>query len=152
MKNKKNISRYRYIDHISDIGIEFYGNKPAQLFENAAAGMFSIMCDLKLIKPAVKKNITVKGKYTGYEDLMVSWLERLIYLYEIDSILFSEFKVAEIKEKNSNTTLKAEISGEKIDLRRHKVRTAVKAVTYHKLMVGRNLKDNNWKGRVIFDI
>jgi len=152
MKNKININRYRYIDHISDIGIEFYGNTLPELFENAAAGMFSIMCDLKLIKPTAKKSTTVSGKYTGYGDLLVSWLDKLIYLYEVNNMLFSEFKVVEIKEKNSNTTLKAEIYGEKINRHRHEIRAAIKAATYHKLEVRKNKAGRNWEGKVIFDV
>ncbi len=152
MKNKINIIKYRYIDHLSDIGIEFYGSTLPELFENAAAGMFSIMCDLKLIKPMEKKIIKVTGENTGYEDLLISWLEKLIYLYEVSSMLFSEFRVIEIKEKSGKNILEAEISGEKIDLRRHKISAAVKAATYHKLEIKKNRADNNWKGKVIFDV
>ena len=154
MKNKMNVNKYKYriIEHTSDIGIEFYGGSLTELFESAAAAMFSIICNLKLIEPVEKKNIAVSGKNTGYEDLLVSWLERLIYLCEVDSMLFSDFKVVKIKKENSDITLKAEISGEKIDPGRHKLRADIKAATYHKLMVKKNLKDNNWKGRVIFDV
>ncbi|GAI72503.1 unnamed protein product, partial [marine sediment metagenome] len=79
MNSKKVGKKYKYIDHLSDIGIEFYGKKLEELFENAAVGMFSIMCDLKLVKPQEKRNIKISQKDSCYEDLLVLWLERLLY-------------------------------------------------------------------------
>ena len=152
MNSKRIVKKYRYIDHPSDIGIEFYGKKPEELFENAAAGMFSIMCDLELIKPWEKRNVKISQKDTGYEDLLVLWLERLLYLYEVNDVLFSEFKVGGIHKKGQNLELTAEISGEKIDTSKHKIKIAVKAPTYHMLEVRRDGRYCDWKGRIIFDV
>jgi len=152
MNLKRIGKKYRYIDHLSDIGIEFYGNKLEELFENAGVGMFSIMCDLELVKPQEKRNIKISQKDTCYEDLLVLWLERLLYLYEVDYVLFSEFKVGGIHKKGRNLVLTAEISGEKIDLNKHKIKIAIKAPTYHMLEIKRDDRYCNWKGRIIFDV
>jgi len=152
MNSKRIGKKYRYIDHPSDIGIEFYGKKPEELFENAAVGMFSIMCDLELVKPREKRNVKISQKDTGYEDLLVLWLERLLYLYEVNDVLFSEFKVDGIYKKGRNLELTAEISGEKIEMGRHKIKIAVKAPTYHMLEIKRDDRYCDWKGRIIFDV
>ncbi|MDD5601262.1 MAG: archease [Actinomycetota bacterium] len=146
------IKKYKYIDHLSDVGIEFYGNTPEELFENAAAGMFSIMYDLKTVKPVVKKEVRISGKDINYEDLLILWLERLLYLYEVNTTLFSDFKVKKIEKKENDTTLEAEICGEKIDLLRHEIRIAIKAPTYHDLEIKENGEGYKWRGRVIFDV
>jgi SHS2 domain-containing protein len=146
------IKKYRYIDHLSDIGIEFYGNTLEELFENAAAGMFSIMYDLKTVKPLVKKEVRISGQDINYEDLLVLWLEKLLYLYEVNTTLFSDFKVKKIEKKENAFILEAEIYGEEIDLLRHEIKIAVKAPTYHDLEIKENEEGYRWRGRVIFDV
>ena len=152
MNPKRAIENYKIIDHISDIGIEFYGDTPEALFENAGKAMFSIMCDLRSVKPMEKKSIRITGKNTNFEDLLVLWLERLIYRYEIDDTLFSKFRVDKIYRRNHNPVLNAQIFGEKIDPDKHEIKITIKAPTYHRLEIIRNAVGHNWKGRVIFDI
>ncbi len=151
-KLKRDVKDYRIIDHLSDIGIEFYGDTPEALFENAGKGMFSIMCDLRSVKPMEKKSIRITGKNTNFEDLLVLWLERLIYRYEVDDTLFSEFRVDKIGRRNHKLVLNAQILGEKVDPDKHEIRVTIKAPTYHRLEIIRNARGHNWKGRVIFDI
>ncbi|MDD3628773.1 MAG: archease [Actinomycetota bacterium] len=146
------IKKYTYIDHLSDVGIEFYGNTLEELFENAAAGMFSIMYDLKTVKPLLKKEVRISGKDINYEDLLILWLERLLYLHEVNTILFSDFKVKKIEKKENAFILEAEIYGEKIDLSRHEIEVAIKAPTYHDLEIKENGEGYRWRGRVIFDV
>lgn len=152
MDTKKAVKKYRYIDHLSDTGIKFYGNTPAELFENAAAGMFSIMCDPESVKPLEKKRVRISQKNTGYEDLLILWLEKLLYLYEVNNILFSKFKVSKIEKKGNASVLEAEIYGEKIDFSRHEIKIAIKAPTYHALEIKEGGVNYNWKGRIIFDV
>jgi SHS2 domain-containing protein len=144
--------KYKYIEHLSDIGLEFYGNTVEELFENAAEGMFSVMSDLKLVKPLEKRNVKITSENAGYEDLLILWLERLLYWYEVDNILFSEFKVKRIDMKNHNLILDAGISGEKIDLDKHKITVSVKAPTYHMLEIKKDNRRHKWEGRIIFDV
>ncbi|MDD5622138.1 MAG: archease [Actinomycetota bacterium] len=152
MNSKRAIENYKIIDHLSDIGVEFYGDNPEALFENAGKAMFSIMCDLGTVKPVEKKSIRIVGKNTNLEDLLVLWLERLIYRYEVDDTLFSEFMVDTIGRENHNLVLNAQIFGEKVDPEKHEIRITIKAPTYHRLEIIRNAEGHNWKGRVIFDI
>ena len=152
MNSKRAVEKYKIIDHLSDIGIEFYGGTPEELFENAGKGMFSIICDLRTVKPLEKKSIRITGKNPNFEDLLILWLERLIYRYEIDNTLFSKFKVDKIEREDHNLVLNAQIFGEKVDPRKHEIRVSIKAPTYHKLEITKNSSGHNWTGRVIFDI
>ncbi len=152
MNLKRAVKKYKIIDHLSDVGIEFYGGTPEELFENAGKGMFSIICDLRTVKPLEKKNIRITGKSTNFEDLLILWLERLVYHYEVDNTLFSEFKVDKIDREDHNLVLNAQILGEKVDPRKHEIKVTIKAPTYHKLEIIRNGRGHNWTGRVIFDI
>jgi SHS2 domain-containing protein len=147
-------SNYTFIDHLSDIGIEVKASSPEELFENAALGMFSIMYDLKSVGAEEKVEVTVKGKKgTDIEELLVSWLEKLLYVFETKKMLFCKFDIIDIEIAKSIKYINAFIYGEKINLSRHKFFTAVKAPTYHMLKVEKNDKAGGiWTVRIIFDV
>jgi SHS2 domain-containing protein len=145
---------YVFIDHLSDIGIEVKASSPEELFENAALGMFSIMYDLKGVEAKKKVEVSVKGKKgTDIEELLVSWLEKLLYVFETKKILFCKFDIIDIEIAKSVKFVDAFAYGEKVNLARHKFFTAVKAPTYHMLKVEKNDKAGGiWTTRIIFDV
>jgi len=145
--------RFEQIEHLSDIGIKIYGNSLEQLFESAAEGMFSIMCDLKKINPAVKRNISIEEHGSmSLEELLVLWLENLLYKFEIDNMLFSRFKIKKFLTEDSRSIIEADIFGEKVDFGKHEIVIAVKAPTYHMLEVRKDRNSSGWAGKVIFDV
>ncbi len=144
--------KFEQIEHLSDIGIRIYGNSLKQLFENAAEGMFSVMCDLKKIAPVVKKNVLINEESNiSLEGLLVLWLEDLIYKFEVDNMLFSRFKIKKFLTEDSRSIIKADIFGEKVDFGKHEIIVAVKAPTYHMLEVIKDRNSSEWVGKVIFD-
>lgn len=151
LNNNKKI--YSYIDHLSDIGIEAYGSSLEEVFENAALGMFSIICDLTNIKQIKRKKIFIKTEgIMEMDDLLLLWLEKLLYVYEVEKMLFSKFDISQIENKNNYKSINAVIYGEKIDLSRHELRAAIKAPTYHKLYLEKDENTGIWTARVIFDV
>ena len=147
-------SNYLFIDHLSDIGIEVKASSPGELFENAALGMFSIMYDLKDVEARKKVEVSVKGKKgTDIEELLVSWLEKLLYVFETKNVLFCKFGITDIEIAKSVKFVEAFAYGEKVNPARHKFFTAVKAPTYHMLKVEKNGKAGGvWTARIIFDV
>ena len=67
--------------------------------------------------------------------LLVDWLSELLYLFEVDEIIFSEFRIEKIVKTKEGFSLKGKASGVPIDLSRHKFDTQVKAVTFHDLEI-----------------
>lgn len=145
---------YIQIEHPSDIGIRVYGNNLEELFENAAMGMFSLMCDLTKVRQLTRKKILVKNNDGNeeLEGLLLLWLEKLIYIYEVEKMLFSKFNILAIKNKDKKGLVKAEIYGEKIDLKKHVLLVAIKAPTYHKLYVRKDNGKDLWTAQIIFDV
>ncbi len=133
--------RYEELDHTADVGIRAYGATLEELFGNAAAGMFSVIADPEKVKPVGEVEVRVQGG--DLVELMVNWLQELLFLHETQHLLLCEFDVA-----LDGLTLRAHARGERIDKRRHELRAVVKAVTYH------HLKVDPKKGvaEVIFDI
>lgn len=138
------MKRYEFIDHTADIGLRAYGKDLKQLFENAAAGMFAILADLKNVR--AEKTVPLKLKAPNLEELFLSWLSELLYQHNGKGMMFKEFSVDELSEK----AIAAKAKGEKLNLKRHRLKTEIKAVTYHALKV-QKVKDT-WQAEVIFDV
>ncbi len=120
--------RYEEIDHTADVGIRAYGKTASAIFANAAEGMFSLIADPAKVDP--KGEIEVRLASDDLPKLLVAWLSELLFLHETQHLLFCRFKV-----RVRGNSLRAEAWGEAIDKRRHELRLAIKAVTYHRLSV-----------------
>jgi SHS2 domain-containing protein len=142
--------RFEYLEHLSDTGIRFYGKNHRQLFENAALGMFSVISNTENVQPLKDIEIDIVSEGNDLEDILILWLEKLLYYHEVDKMLFSEFMVSSLKKQNKKYRLSAVASGEKIDFMRHEIKIGIKAPTYHQLKIeGRG---SSWQGNIIFDI
>ena len=131
------------MEHTADTGIIAYGTDMPEAFANAAYGMFSLMADLRQVREETSRY--VEAEAGDRESLVVSWLNELLYIFDVERIIFRRFDVLEI----TNTRLKADAYGEKVDPSRHKLRGGVKAATYHTLKVAE--RRDRYSIRVIFD-
>jgi protein archease len=137
------VPRFEVIDHTADVGIIAYGGDLKEAFANAAYGMFSLIADLDEVGEEVSREVDVQA--IDQEALLVDWLNELLYLFDVDHIIFKRFEITDLNRNR----LKAKVYGEKIDTSRHQLRTAVKAATYHMLKIENN---KEVKVRFILDI
>ncbi|MGD0352100.1 MAG: archease [Dehalococcoidia bacterium] len=138
------VKPFEIINHTADIGIVVYGADIKQVFANAALGLFNLMADLDNLKEDVKRDIELSAE--DVEVLLVEWLNELIYISEVEHIIFKRFEINEL----SNTQLKATCFGEKIKPGQHRLKREIKAATYHMLRL--NKEDGSYKVQIIFDI
>jgi SHS2 domain-containing protein len=120
------------IDHTADVGIIAYGKDLKEAFANAAYGMFSLIADLDGVSERISREVNVES--SDQEALLVDWLNELLYIFDVDRIIFKRFEITDLNRNR----LKAKVYGERIDNSRHQLRTAVKAATYHMLKIERN--------------
>jgi len=120
---------YRILEHPADMGIEAYGKSLKEVFEYAALGLVSIIVDPASIDPVEQRFVTLKG--SDPENLLVRWLSEILYFYDGQDFLPSDIVI----EHLTNTELKAVVTGELVDERKHAFKTDVKAITYHQLKV-----------------
>ncbi len=120
--------RFEEIDHTADVGIRAYGKTASEIFESAAAGMFTLIANPDRVKPVGEEEIRLAAE--DLPSLLVAWLSELLFLHETQNLLFAKFKV-----RVRGTKLDARAWGERIDKRRHELKLAIKAVTYHRLSV-----------------
>ena len=135
---------FEIIDHTADIGIVAYGADIKQVFANAALGLFNLMADLDNLKEDTKRQIELSAE--DVEVLLVEWLNELIYISDVEHIIFKRFEINEL----SNTQLRAICFGEKIKSGQHKLKREIKAATYHMLRL--NKENGSYKVQIIFDI
>jgi len=105
--------------------------------------MFSIITDINKVEGKKKRKLELESE--NLENLLVNFLSELIYLHEVHSELYCDFEV-KIKEEDI-IRLTATAEGERIDLEKHDMDTAVKAVSYHEINI-----DPEGDIRIILDI
>ena len=138
------MKRYELLDHTADIGITAFARDLPEAFGNAAYAMFDILTDTDKIKEIEKVHLRVSA--TNIEELLVTWLDELLYRYETERFIFKRFAVEDMNDRS----LSAVVFGEKVDPKRHEIRTEIKSVTYHQLRVEKI--HDGWKVQVIFDV
>jgi len=136
--------RFEILDHTADIGVIVYGEDLRTLFENAGEAFFHLITDLKKVKRRIEKRIDIGGE--SLDRLMVDWLSELLYLHDVESLLFKGFEVESVGEDG----LRAIVKGEPFQEGVHVIKTEVKAVTYHQIEVRQ--ENGRWRAQVIFDL
>jgi SHS2 domain-containing protein len=145
---------FKVIEHLSDVAIKVYAKRIEGLFEMAAMGMASIISEPGRIQRCIKKQILIKREEAlglSLEDLLLIWLEKILYLHESESMLFSDFKIKKL-DLDSEVSLASEIFGENIDATKHIIHTHIKAPTYHGLQISQDKKKDKFFVEIIFDI
>ena len=134
---------FEIVDHTADVGIRAYGADMNQAFANAARALFTLITELDDVAEVLHRDIELTAP--DEESLLVEWLNELIYLFDVENIIFKRFDITRLNP----TQLKARSYGEKVDSSKHKLKMGVKAATYHMLKVD---KGDGCKVQVLFDI
>ncbi len=141
------MKRFEILDHTADMGIRVYGKDFKNLFQNAAEALFKCIGDTRHVRADQWVDLEITGM--DKEDLMVSWLRELLYLFDVKELFLSRFQILEIIENK----LKARVGGETMDVERHHIVREVKAVTYHGIRVENvPFPQEHWEAEIIFDV
>jgi SHS2 domain-containing protein len=136
------MKRFELIEHTADMGLRAFGKDLPEAFANAAYGMFSIIADLAEVKEIETRRVEIDE--TDVESLLFEWLNRLLYYFDVEGLIFKRFDITTFTEKH----LAADCRGEKYDPTRHHLKLGVKSATYHMLEVDK-MKN---QVQVIFDV
>jgi len=155
---------YETFDHTADLGLRVRAADAAELFTDAARGLFSAMlANPDAVNPVEEIAIHLEGN--NLEELWHDWLSELLYVFHGRRMALVEFHVdlnlpatgaAPSENVDAETRvsppmiLNATARGEPIDPSRHQIEMEVKAVTWHQLKVEQS--PEGWLGEVILDI
>jgi len=138
------VKRYETFDHTADLGVRVLGQSAEELFANAAYALFDLLTDLNRVREPLSYDLHVEA--ADREELLVRWLNELLFLSESPGYLFKRFSISHLDP----TSMQAVAHGESFDPSRHKFNLEIKAITYHKVAVKE--EGGRWEARLIFDI
>ncbi|NQU95312.1 MAG: archease [Candidatus Omnitrophica bacterium] len=138
------MKKYEQIPHTSDIALRVYGKDLKELFANAAYGMFDIIADLEGLKESVSIDVSLKAP--SKEELLVSWLDELLYSFYTKGIIFFKFDIDSINKEE----LVAKAHGRHVGENRNRLKSEIKAATYHDLEIKEERDGLNVQ--IVFDV
>ncbi len=134
----------RFIEHTADIGLDVEAQSLEECFARAAAGLFSSFAEAAPA-PGEERSMAVSLSATSLEELLVLWLEELLYRADADHLAFTAFKV----EAVDGTSLRGQAQGRVVGSQ-ETAEPPVKGVTRHDLWVRQ--EGDTWRAHVILDV
>jgi SHS2 domain-containing protein len=144
MKKDPASKRYKVLEHTADLALGVYGKSLEELFSNAAFALFDVLTDLSRVEERTTRAISLHA--LDLEQLLVKWLNELLYYHEVEQLLFKRFEIKRLEPGCLEATACGEVYREGI----HVIFTSPKAVTHHKIEVAKG--PEGWRARVIIDL
>jgi SHS2 domain-containing protein len=140
---------FSIFDHTADVGLSVEAGSFEELLETAARGVFSVALEDQPQEVSRELEVRVKTPpdLNTNEDLLVAWLQELLYHFETERLVPLTFKFRERGPRG----LVVRVGFGEFDPAEHRTGPEVKAVTYHDLEVCERSK-HDWCARVILDI
>ncbi len=136
-------------DHTADVGLRVEAESFRDLLATAARGAFSVMLeDLpEAAETASEVRVDLPEGLEGPEDLLVAWLQELLYTFESERLVPLALESLE----TGPDWAVGRVSWGRFDLDRHRTGAEVKGVTYHGLEVAEH-EGGRWTARILLDI
>jgi SHS2 domain-containing protein len=131
---------YTVIDHTADIGIRITGADIKDLFHEAAR---ALVAEIGADIPSAEKTAIIEVKGYDFEDLLVVFLNELLYEIQTRNFRVSGLDITSLSETN----IRAIVKGKFISL---PLKENIKAVTYHNLSIIK--RDKGYETTIIFDV
>lgn len=130
---------YTLIDHTADLGMRVSAPTVIALFEEAALALVDIMGGRSSLGTT---RLTVEVQGIDRVDLLVRWLQEILYLVEVRGLRIRGFEILDLTDTELRARAEGAYTGEPLE-------AEVKAVTYHNLQI-REI-DNAWAATIILD-
>ncbi len=128
-------------EHTADLELRVRGRKIEDVFLNAARAVLSYTAPGPETAPTVRKEIHLTAP--NREELLVDWLNEILYLQEMEGTVFRSFEVRHLTDRE----VRAVISGGKAA---PGTGPEIKAATYHDLYIKET--PSGWEAHVILDL
>ncbi len=140
------MERYKFLEHTADAKFQAFGRTLEEAFSNAALATAGLMWNWENVEKKVEHQVKVKGN--DLKQLLVNFLEEIIYLFETKSFLLGYVEKLTIEKEGKSFGLKALLKGDKHS-DKYKIHGDVKAITYNEMEVETK---NHFMVQVVVDI
>jgi SHS2 domain-containing protein len=127
-------------EHTGELKLRIEAPTLPELFAEAGRALAEAMGAPTSGEPLVEKVIEVDA--SDREALLVDWLNELVFLSEVEKVVFQQFRI----ELQSERRLVASSSGVKVE----RLRNPVKAATYHALSISE--RPDGFVATVVLDV
>ena len=135
---------WEHFPHAADMGIRGIGRTKNEAFEEAAKALVALTTDLERVSP--KEKVVVSLSAPDEEQLLVEWLDALVFEMATRRFVFSRFEV-----RIEGGKLEGTLWGEPWDEGLHPIGVEVKGPTFTELHVGVR-DDGLWVAQLIVDV
>jgi protein archease len=140
---------HRFLAHTADGGFEVWGPTLGDVYAEAAVAFYALMGTPETLARPVSLVVEVSG--VDREDLLVRLLSELLARFELEGFFATAATCVGVEDRpraGARVTLRCE--GGRVDRRRETGLHAIKAVTYHGLML--RGEDGAFRARVVVDV
>jgi len=130
---------FEELEHGADSALRVCGADWKALLTNAALGMFSLIADWEDSPLSAKREIHLRA--IDSETLLVDWLNELLYLHELEGVVYTDFEILSASPKGLQAIAKG------TDHWHH--RKAVKAATFNDLSIEKTAE--GYAATIVFD-
>lgn len=130
---------FEEVEHTADAALQVYGRDWSELLVNAAHGMFSLMAEWEDSASSIQREVSLQA--VDEETLLIDWLSELLYLHEMDGVVYNEIGILEA----SATRLEAVIQGTD----QWAPKMVIKAATFNDLSIEKTAQ--GYAVTVVFD-
>lgn len=122
---------FELFEHKADVGVRGIGKSLEEAFAECGKAMFSVMVELGKVE--AKEPVKMEVEAADKEQLLVNFLNELLYLRDVKEMVFSRFDL--YITEGAKWVLKGRAFGEKLEKEKHSIKGDVKAASFHQLKV-----------------
>lgn len=138
--------KYRFLRHTADAKFQALGQTLEEAFANAALATSSLMWDWRRVEKKVEYPVRAEGR--DLEQLLVNFLEEILYLLDTKEFLLNSTEDMSIHKRNEGYVLNARFLGDNYS-DRYNLLGGVKAITYNEMSITKN---DHYTVQVVIDI
>ena len=133
--------RYETLEHTADILVRCTGSTMEECFESAAYALFDQTVDIGTVEKKERYSFSIEAD--DIEGRLYAFLSELLFLLDAESVVMRSFNV-----RFKGMKVSCEAYGEALDLKKHRPRTEIKAITYHMM----HIDEGEPSVTVLFDV
>ncbi|UCE41986.1 MAG: archease [Candidatus Aminicenantes bacterium] len=123
---------YKFFHHTADAKFQAFGQTLEETFSHAALAVASLMWDWKKIAKNIDIPLIVEGK--DLEQLLVNFLEEILYLLDTRNFLLGLAENVSLEKKDGTWSLHALFRGD-VNEGEYEIYGDVKAITYNEIII-----------------